>query len=109
MADKRIIMVGDGYIIGMLKFCLMENDQIELIEVSTDCCDRLIEIIEQEKPDTIVIDQSLEAQIYLEKLLLVAKNHHINLVEVNANDNTIQVIKWHQIHLEDVRDFLAVL
>ena len=109
MADKRIILVGDGYIIGMLKFCLMEDDHIDLIEISAECCDRLIEIIEIEKPNTIVIEQSLGNQIYMEKLLLTAKNNKINLVEVNPNDNTIQVIKWHQIHLEDVKDFLAIL
>jgi hypothetical protein len=109
MADKRVIVVGAGHIIGMVKFYLMECGGFSVMEISPSCCEDLAEIIEREQPTTIVMEQSLVHREFLEKLLVLAKEHQLKVVEIYPDDNTIQITNSHKIRLEQAQDFLALL
>jgi hypothetical protein len=103
------MIVGAGHIIGMVKFYLMECGGFSVTEISPACCEDLAEIIRRERPTTIVLEQSRIHREFLEKLLLLAKENQLKVVEVNPDDNTIQITHSHKIHLEQAQDFLALL
>jgi hypothetical protein len=109
MPDKRVIVVGAGHIIGMVKLYLMECGGFSVIEISPASGDDLAEIIERERPDTIVLEQSLKTRGFLEKLLVLAKDNQLKVVEVNPDDNTIQITDSHTVRLEQAQDFLKIL
>jgi hypothetical protein len=109
MVDKRVVLVGVGTIIQMIKDCLLEWKGITVIEVAPATIEDLVIFVNQELPNVIIFEQSTATPGFLEKLLMIAKEKNIKVVEVNLHSNTVQVANWHQIQLERMQDFVAVL
>jgi hypothetical protein len=109
MPDKRVIVVGAGHIIGMVKFYLMECGGFSVIEISAAGGEDLAEIIQRERPTTIVLEQSIINKSFLEAVLVLAKDNQLKVVEVNPDDNTIQVTNSHKFRIEQAQDFLKLL
>jgi hypothetical protein len=109
MSGKRVLLIGVGQIIGMVKYFLIEKGGIDLLEILPGCCDELNAILEREQPSVVILEQSDETRGFLERLLMFARDTQLKIVEVNPNDNTINVVKWNEIQLENVQDFLTVL
>jgi hypothetical protein len=109
MAEKRVVLIGIGHVIGMVKVYLLQNESISLVEVLPSCCEDLVKIIEREQPGAVVLEQSPETKEYLDKLLVLAQKHHFKVLEVNPDDNNIRVTDWHQVQLRNAREFLALL
>lgn len=109
MVEKKVVLVGVGTIMQMVKSCLSELKGITVIESVSASSEDLKQFVERESPSTIIVEQSTTTQGELEMLLLIARETNIKVVEVNSHSNTIQVAHWHQVQLEQLQDFLAVL
>jgi hypothetical protein len=109
MSEKRIFLLGVGEIIGMIKFYLVENGERNLVEILPDCCDDLIQVIERERPDTVILEKSPKTRPFQEALLQLAARNQFKLVEIFPNDNRIHVVDCRQYELDDARDFLSII
>ena len=109
MQAKKVVLVGNGYVMQMVKYYLSEITGVAVVEIQAGTNEEMALFVKQEQPDAIIIEQSPASQGFLEMLFMIARNTNIKLVEVNPHSNTIHVANWNQIRLERMQDFMAVL
>lgn len=110
MPKKRVLLIESGRLLGgVIGSLFLHHEQISLIEASPSSAAELIQIIEKNKVQIIVLDDTLHKE-YLSRLLRYMRTTDgLRVVVVEADTNRVEVYQKQQAPIQRSADFFAVL
>jgi chemotaxis response regulator CheB len=110
MNEKTVLLIESGHFIGgVIRSLFTRCETLNVIEASPASSRELIQLVNQARPQVVVLDDTVRAD-YLSHLLKYMRNSDgIRVVVVNTSSNQLEVYEKQQIPVRQTADFLAAL
>ena len=108
--SKRVLLVESGRFIGGVIHSLFSGfDHTEVITASPCNGRELLKTIEEQHPNIIVLDDTLQAE-YLHNLLrYLQASDDLRVLVLNTDSNNVQIYQKQQVEVQHPADLLMIL
>src|SRR5512140_1355227 len=108
--SKRVLLIESGCFIGGVIHSLFSGwDQTEVITASPSSGRELLKTIEEQHPNIIVLDDTLQAE-YLHNLLrYLQASDDLRVLVLNTNSNRVQIYEKQHFEVQHPADLFTLL